>query len=159
MLVTVIKQNYNKREDQQCVKMISIKHAKFRILFGETLANLLGSDHMITYTSGVYTSSGVWNYGLATSSLYIYSLLVESTIVGDVHALLLRVLPLEHTKICGDGIHSEFVHTHYLTLQNKICTITTIYHEAGAMVKFLSRKVVVTLHFCPIVKGCDGLSG
>lgn len=70
------------------------------------------------------------------------------------------MLPLKRTKTRGNGIHSEFVHTRYLPLQTKSCTIIfiSIYNEGLAMVRFLSGIVIVNLHLRPIFKGRDGLS-
>lgn len=148
-------------DDRGRVKMIINKHAKFKIRFGETLANMLGFDFNVTYEAGVYVSCRVWNPSWSTSSLYVYSPIVESTIVGDVNAPLLRVLPLNRAKTRGDGTHSEFIHTHYIPLQDKNCTIIriAIYNEIGTIIKFSSGRVVVTLHFRPIIEGRNGISG
>lgn len=93
------------------------------------------------------------------SSLYIYSLIVECTIMGDDYAHLLRAILLKRAKTCVSGIHSEFIHTHFFPLQDNSCTIISvvIYSKAGVLVKLLSGKVVISLHLHPIVKRHDGL--
>lgn len=74
--------------------MIINKHGKFKIWSGEMVASMLGFDFNITFRAGVFVSS--------TSSLYVYSSIVESTIVGDIYAPLLWVLPPNHAETRGD---------------------------------------------------------
>lgn len=75
--------------------MIINKHTSFKFQFGEILARLLGFIAEKDYGLGLHIPSRVWNQDRSNSSMYIYSSIVDPTIVRYVTAPLLCVHRLE----------------------------------------------------------------
>lgn len=147
-------------DDRKRTKLIINKHTSFKIRFGETLANLTGFIAHKDYGSGLHIAPRVWNSAWSSSSMYIYSPIVSPTIVGDVTAPLLRVVPVDYTPVRAAHVFAEFKRAHYVPLRSTRCNIIRIliYNEVGEKMQFKYGRVVVTLHFRPIIKNRDGLT-
>ena len=81
------------------------------------------------------------------STIYLYCDLVESQIVGDVNAQLLKTVPVEGKF--GDNITKTFINTQYVPIQTKSFENVEILlrTDTGKPVPFERGKVVVTLYF------------
>ena len=80
-------------------------------------------------------------------SLYVYSSIVESRIVGDKIAPLLRIVPISGRH--GEMVTVRFDHVQYIpVLSREFGTIETeIRDDTGRPVPFERGKVTVTMHF------------
>ena len=80
-------------------------------------------------------------------SLYVYSSIVETRIVGDKIAPLLRIVPI--TGSHGEMVTARFDHVQYIPVLSREfgCVETEIRDDTGRPVPFERGKVTVTLHF------------
>ena len=80
-------------------------------------------------------------------SLYVYSSIVEPSIVGDKIAPLLRIVPI--TGRHGEMVTTRFDHAQYIpVLSREFGSVETeIRDDTGRPVPFERGKVTVTLHF------------
>lgn len=80
-------------------------------------------------------------------ALYVYSDVVQSSLVGDVMAPLLRVVPVrgEHGEMC----HVEYIKPIYYPLAKLNFSTVEIHitDSAGRKIQFISGKTTVVLHF------------
>lgn len=83
------------------------------------------------------------------SSIYIYSNIVEHSIVGDAYAQLLRTIPINDQHKWGDVIHHDFDKPHFIPLQARnFDTIEIdIKDDTGKRIPFQIGRVVVKLVF------------
>ena len=81
-------------------------------------------------------------------ALYVYCDLVESGVVGDTLAPLLRTVSIDHRNN-GNQVSREFQHIQYLPIQKKEFTTVEIdiRDDYGRLVPFTRGKAIVTLHF------------
>ena len=80
-------------------------------------------------------------------TLYLYTDIVESRIVGDTLAPLLRALPISGRH--GDRVSDRFTNVHYVPLlcSNFNSIEVDIRNDMGRRVPFEYGRVTVTLHF------------
>ena len=80
-------------------------------------------------------------------TLYLYTDIVESRIVGDTLAPLLRALPISGRH--GDRVSTRFTNVHYVPLlrSNFNSIEVDIRNDMGRRVPFEYGRVTVTLHF------------
>ena len=81
-------------------------------------------------------------------NLYIYSDIVKYSLVGNIYAPLLRIVP--HGKKPTLGYRNiQFQHRYYLPLNTENIKQIGIflYDNQGELIKFRSGKVTVVLHF------------
>ena len=80
-------------------------------------------------------------------TLYVYTDIVESRIVGDTLAPLLRALPISGRH--GDRVSARFTNVHYVPLlrSNFSSIEVDIRNDMGRRVPFEYGRVTVTLHF------------
>ena len=81
------------------------------------------------------------------NTLYVYTDVVESRIVGDTLALLLRSIPISGRH--GDRVSERFTNVHYVPLlrSNFHSIEVDIRDDMGRRVPFEYGRVTVTLHF------------
>ena len=120
---------------------------KARVSISGRLARQLGfNSENITIKSNMECPNPVnLNWGLDT--LYIYCNIVDSQLVGDTLAPLLRAINIQGAP--GDTVYKSFNYPHYLPLTRlHIDTIEIdIRDDTGEKVPFVNGKVIVKLHF------------
>ena len=103
----------------------------------------------LTYTIGEPSDKVVsWRAShLAFQTIYIYSDVVASQVVGDVRANLLRVIAPKGSH--GDVISENFVHVFYNDVRVKSFNTVEILlrGDTGRSIPFSGGVVEVTLHF------------
>lgn len=94
-------------------------------------------------------SRGCYDMTAGIRSLFIYSDVVDFSIVGDVRAQLLRVAEIPSNSKFGDHVVLTYDRPYYLPLSaNEIRTIEIeIKDDAGSLIEFGFGRVEVTLHF------------
>ncbi len=84
------------------------------------------------------------------NDIYLYSDVVETRIVGDTYAPLLRTMPaLASTDKRGRMTHREFLNPHYLSLSTGQISVIEIKlcDDIGNVIRFDGGYVIVQLHF------------
>ena len=81
------------------------------------------------------------------TAIYVYCDVVQSQVVGDTSAQLLRSIPVEGKS--GDVITKTFTNIQYLPIQTKSFEDIEILlrNDTGDPVPFERGKVITTLHF------------
>lgn len=143
--------------------------SSLEILPGSIVSLTLGSDekirfhptlaHMLGFTVETLNNMGKDRKVLESAerridlhvnlyNAYLYSDIVESTLVGDVFVPLLRTMPIHHEKY-GTVKHYEFVQPHYFNLQTGIISVIEIRlcDSAGNSIRFERGTVIAKLHF------------
>ena len=94
-----------------------------------------------------FEADDVVNLTQGFDTLYLYTDIVESRIVGDTLAPLLRVLPISGHH--GDRVSARFTNVHYVPLlrSNFDSIEVDIRNDMGRRVPFEYGRVTVTLHF------------
>ena len=92
------------------------------------------------------------NLDIGFNQVFIYSDIVEYSIVGHIQAPLLRVVPFKsfnNVKSSNQHIHHEFLNLHYLPIaKSEFDTIgINIRGDLGDTIQFVSGKSMVKLHF------------
>ena len=111
-----------------------------------SLAKILGFEQE-EFDAGVYIAPWVCDVTQGFHSLYIYSNIVEPSMVGDALVPLLRIVPIEGSS--GKMVSHTYQNIQYLPLQQRqFDTIEIdIRDDTGLPVPFERGKVVVALHF------------
>ena len=80
--------------------------------------------------------------------LYVYSDIASYTYIGDVTALVLRVLPFQQTKSAIHS-HKEFLKLHYVPVAKSFIDQVhiSIKGDTGYDVPFITGKSLIKLHF------------
>ena len=106
-------------------------------------------DHLPSDSSYPFhvEADDVVNMTQGFDTLYAYTDIVESRIVGDTLALLLRALPISGRH--GDRVSDRFTNVHYVPLlcSNFHTIEVDIRNDMGRRVAFEYGRVTVTLHF------------
>lgn len=123
----------------------------FGIKFSQNIINILGLSKQVNeyFEAGEYTMNKPPDISEGFSALYIYSDVIQSQVVGDTLAPLLRVVPIELKSPPPLNNWIRFEHIQYLPI-NKSQSDTievNIRRDNGNVVPFESGKVVLTLHF------------
>lgn len=127
-------------------KRVKIKtDKKSKVILHEGLAELLGFEPG-EYT-GFQQSPFVADPKASFPVMYVYCDLVESTVVGDVQAPLLKIVTVEGKD--GEVINAQYPRPFYLPIiRQHFQTIhMDIRLHSGKPVPFERGKVIVTLHF------------
>ena len=128
-------------------------HKKVQFGLSPRLQRLMGMefDYLVTIPShepyeGVPNRADELDTGL--QALYLYCDVIESRVVGDTLAPLLRAVSIDHRNN-GVQVSREFQHIQYLPVQKKEFTTVEIdiRDDYGRSVPFSRGKVIVTLHF------------
>lgn len=127
------------------------------IRFNPNLFQKLGGDLALT---GLFhtTSNGIFTHGvdlnMGYNHIYIYSNIVDYSIVGNIKSRLLRTIPFKtvETKEIDNGSlhkHIEFIHMNYIKIQTTLLDVVeiTICGDTGQPVPFAGGKSLVKLHF------------
>jgi len=114
--------------------------------FENDLGVILGfsSDIIITKTT---TAPFVSDLNIGLQSLYVYLNLVESQIVGDIRAPLLRIVPAQGKD--GEIITINYDNPQYLSLTTRDFEIVEVLitDDTGKKISFERGRVVITLSF------------
>lgn len=113
----------------------------------KALSNMLGFDSIGPYRKGSFTADHTFDINATMRMMYLYSDIVDYSLVGDTKAPLLRVIDTQGTY--GDMISTTFTHPHYIPVaRSDLETVQiNINNELGKPVPFEFGKAVVTLHF------------
>ncbi|KAL9971087.1 hypothetical protein ACROYT_G023573 [Oculina patagonica] len=117
-----------------------------KLHLGENLGLMLGFGGEITLTETT-TAPYISDVSDGIQSIYIYSNIVDSQIVGDVRAPLLRIVPAEGNN--GSIINKNFDNPQYLPVGTKeFETIELLIRDdVGRKISFERGRVVITLSF------------
>lgn len=104
---------------------------------------------VINLTDEYQESRGCYDITAGIRSLFIYSDVVDFSIVGDVRAQLLRVAEIPPSSAFGDQVVLTYERPYYMPLSaNEIRTIEIeIKDDAGSLINFEFGRVEITLHF------------
>ena len=111
--------------------------------FNEPLSSMLGIGYGRTVCTNVTTSVRFpVNLGRGIDSLYVYTDIVQTKLVGDTATPLLSIVPIQ-------GTHGEMVFKEYSNLSKNVFSTIEIYWKdsAGCDIPFAFGKVTVLLHF------------
>ena len=118
--------------------------------FRSRLAGVLGltsGDRGITLDSGTHTTTRPLDYAGAVDALYVYSDLVQPSLVGDALVPLLRVVPIQG-KRDSELCYVEYIKPTYVPLTKLAFSTIEIYitDSTGRPIPFLFGKTTVVLH-------------
>jgi hypothetical protein len=128
---------------------LQISEEGYQMSLTPTLRRILGfSDRLLVDPISVGEYRADIDEGM--TSLFVYSPIIQSQLVGDVLAPLLRTVPLK-AGLGTKNISHEFRHPRYLDLVEEVSDLITIdiRRDDGRSIPFLSGKVIATLHFIP----------
>lgn len=111
-----------------------------------SLAKILGFEEE-EFRIGIHIAPWVCDVRQGFHSLYIYSNIVQSSMVGDALVPLLRIVAIEGSS--GEMVTHTYQNIQYVPLQQRqFDTIEIdIKDDTGLPVPFERGKVIVTLHF------------
>ena len=115
------------------------------IMLSMDMSNILGFNNSLIRTAR--EGDSVVDMAQGFYSLYVYTNVVESRVVGHSVVPLLRIVPIEGKH--GDAVSKSFDNVQYiLVLHKEFTTIEIdIRDDAGRRVPFERGRVTVTLHF------------
>ena len=119
----------------------------YSILFGTSLAVLLGFGTTMSVIKKKTTAPFVINLEAGLTSLYVYSDVIEAQIIGDSMVPLLRIISVEGKD--GDIISKAFQDPPFNPVSRKTIDRiqVNIMDDTGRKVPFESGNVIVQLHF------------
>jgi len=124
------------------------------VKFHPHLALKLGASEKIGIMGGIFPQDpDPFPYGvdlnIGCNHMFIYSDLAEYTMVGDIQAPLLRVVPFQKPDGEDNHTHKEFINVHYVPIgKSKFDEIgINIRGDMGQPVQFVGGKSMVKLHF------------
>ena len=117
-----------------------------KVTFSPHLARFLGFGQT-EFTRGIHFAPWVADVNQGFYSLYVYSSIVQPSMVGDALVPLLRIVPIEGSS--GEMITRTYENVQYIPLeQRQFDTLEIdIRDDTGKPVPFERGKVIVTLHF------------
>ena len=126
--------------------------SKISLEFPKPLAEILGMD--LYYANQPLDDSKryIFRYGVDLNTeihqLFVYSDIASYTILGDVTAPILRVVPFKNNT-ANNQSHLEFVNVHYVPVAKSFIDQVQISIKGGTGedVPFISGKTLVKLHF------------
>ena len=126
---------------------IIVERKDTEVILGKVLARILGFGEQVTFTHGIYLSPMQVDLNRGFNYIFVYSDIVESSVVGNTSAPLLRIFPISGKS--GDLITKEVQNIHYKPVQkSQFDTIEILLkNENGENIPFEGGKSVVTLHF------------
>ena len=118
-----------------------------QIGFRSPLSIILGIDLNYVRISTPFIAGRSMDMTGGVDSLYVYSDIVQTKLVGDVSVPLLRVVPI--TDAYGVICHKEYTKPNYLPLAKQSFTTIEVYilDSAGRRISFEFGKTTVLLHF------------
>ena len=121
-----------------------------RLHFAEPLSSMLGLGYGNTVCSSI-TESGKFPIDLSRGidSLYVYTDIVQTKLVGNTAVPLLRVVPVDGDY--GTMVYKEYSSPVYSPLSKSTFNTIEVYimDSAGRSIPFGYGKVTVLLHFKP----------
>ena len=150
--------NMKKQIDDESVTGISFKFdelsqkvtvelaAKKKIMLPKDLGVMLGFEKELILSKST-TAPSVYDLNNGLQSLFIYLNIVESRVVGDVLAPLIRTVPAKGKD--GEIIAINYDNPHYVPVATKDFEIleVLITSDTGEKIPFQRGRVVLTLHF------------
>lgn len=126
---------------------ITVKENDLEIKLSQNLSNILGLE-WIYYGYGYNVSERQCDITEGFTSLYVYSDIIKPQIVGDVHARLLRIVPVsQRNRVLNQVEYFQHVQ-YYPVAENGAETIQIlIRRDDGRPVSFQSGKSNTILHF------------
>lgn len=123
--------------------------------FGPLLTGILGfTERYETYLSSIlfdslYVGEREVDLEGGRRSIFVYSNIIEPQVVGNTHAPLLRIVPIDPHVPLGSHISCSFDNTYYFPLSRNFVTSIeiTLRDITGSLIPFRSGRVVSTLHF------------
>ena len=133
------------------------ENTSFTIPYHSSVASMLGFHESVATVSDSRTSDSSYPFHIEAAdvvdmtqgfnTLYVYTDVVESRVVGDTLAPLLRSIPISGRH--GDRVSERFTNVHYIPLlrSNFHSIEVDIRNDMGQRVPFEYGRVTVTLHF------------
>ena len=117
-----------------------------KLSFENSLGILLGYGGDITLTKTT-TAPFVSDINIGHQSLFVYLNIVETQIVGDAQAPLLRIVPAQGKD--GEIVTINYNNPQYVPLATKDFEIVEVFitDDTGKKIPFERGRVVLTLHF------------
>jgi hypothetical protein len=114
--------------------------------FTDDLAYIFGFTPGRWYGKGRYANETPPDVESGLSSLYVYSDIGDSRVVGNAYVPLLRVVPVEGRRF--ETIHKEFLKPQYIKVSNARTDVikVVILTSDGRRIPFRGGQVTVTLH-------------
>ena len=132
--------------DKRSQKVTVILGKSQILYFRKEMGNMLGFGGEIKLTKTT-TAPYVSNLNIRLQSLYVYLNIVESQIVGDVRAPLLRIVPAQGKD--GEIITLNYDNPQYMPLSTRDFEVVEVLitDDTGEKVPFERGRVVITLNF------------
>ena len=132
--------------DKRSQKVTAILGKSQILYFRKEMGNMLGFGGEIKLTKTT-TAPYVSNLNIRLQSLYVYLNIVESQIVGDVRAPLLRIVPAQGKD--GEIITLNYDNPQYVPLSTRDFEVVEVLitDDTGEKVPFERGRVVITLNF------------
>ena len=132
--------------DKRSQKVTAVLGKSQILYFRKEMGNMLGFGGEIKLTKTT-TAPYVSNLNIGLQSLYVYLNIVESQIVGDVRAPLLRIVPAQGKD--GEIITLNYDNPQYVPLSTRDFEVVEVLitDDTGEKVPFERGRVVITLNF------------
>ena len=132
------------------VILIMNKHES-TLKLGRKLADILGFNDGGLFVAGGNVEDVCADIERGMTSMFVYSPIVSTRMVGDKLSPLLRIIPLK-TRELNSNIHQEFQDVRYIPSTNQSIDEIEILirRDDGNNIPFDSGRVSITLHFKPI---------
>lgn len=116
------------------------------IKFGDKLKDLLGFTHD-TFGEGEYVSEYILDLTAGITEIYVYTDIVDSSLVGDAFAPILKIIPIANEKAVQIVKHFP-VPLYFRVKRQHIDTIQIeLKTSQGTAIKFISGKTSLVLNF------------
>ena len=125
----------------------TLKKEVFRVRFDDKLRDILSIPHGYNYN--VFESGPVIIFERSNYQIFVYTDLIDSIIVGDTKAPLLRTIWIEPKHVSNRVTHVTCQQPMYLPLsKNSINNIEfNLRHDSGEIIAFADKtKSVLTIH-------------
>ena len=128
---------------------IKIPRAEKIYLSAKLMVTLGFTKHVLHGSNNDKFGSACLDLFLNMENIYVYSDIIKFSLVGNIYAPLLRIVPHEKKRVVGEYRNIQFQHQYYLPLntQNINQIGIFLYDNQGELIKFKSGKVTVVLHF------------
>ena len=125
----------------------TLKKEIFRVQFDDKLRDILSIPHGYNYN--VFDSGSVTMFEKSNYQIFVYTDLIESIIVGDTKAPLLRTIWIEPNHVSKRVTHISLDQRMYLPIsKNSINNVEfNLRHDSGEIIAFAeTTKSVLTIH-------------
>ena len=118
-----------------------------RVAFNGVLGEMLGFEAQTTLSPGYHEASNLLDIMMGFYSIFVYSNICQSSIVGDTEAPLLRVVKISGKP--GDMVTTTYDRPMYINISQSDFDFVEVNlkDDSGYLINFTLGKVYITLHF------------